>query len=361
MTEGPSRFLDGKTSRPHVVRVELTDQSLLVFEDGNLLAKFPYPALFVKEDWSDGLGGIFGVRDGDDIGLVISDISLYRDIQCKLLQRDKASFIIPIKAPHLLLMAIVAVAAGILILPVIAHLASWATFLVPQALEKKLGDMALVEMGREYKSCDDKIANQNLQKIVGRLMRETDDPRTMPEIYFYKSPDQNAFTLPGPNIAILTGFLKNAKNENEVAAVLAHEIGHMVKRDPLEAFIESQGLGILAMLVGSSGSYGDVAKAITVVQSLSYSRDKEFAADAYGAALAIKAGYSPVGMIGFLERIRSDPENRIEKTLGQLDFLSTHPDTKERIRRIQKNTSSQKYKASLSGAEFLRLKEACIK
>ena len=218
--------------------------------------------------------------------------------------------------------------------------------------------MVINQMEIEYKKCDEPSAEASLQKILTRLAASTGEKNIHPQIYLFKSTTANAFSLPGQKIAVLSAFLNDATSENEIAAVMAHEMGHMVKRDSLEMYIESQGLGVITGLIGSSGSYGSVAQFGSFMQSMNYSRKKEFMADEYGTKLLVKSQYSPAGLSSFLSRMDKEQQSGL---LGQsteyLEFLSTHPDTKERVKRI--GTYPTKYKASLTQAEFLKLKNAC--
>ncbi len=362
MENSSSRYLDGVTSQSRDVSLLMTDQSLILMIDNVALATWNYSKIFVKEDWINPTGAILGYKDNPDASLTLHNGQDFQRIQQKLTRRHQASFMIPTHYRHLFLMAVGAAAAGFLVFPAVSHLANWATYLIPQSVESKLGQIVIDKMSDEFRPCDDKAAIASLQKITKRLSLASGEKNTNPQIYLFHSSEPNAFSLPGQKIAVLSGFLSDARSENEIAAVLAHEMGHMSKRDSLEAFIESQGLGVIAGLIGSSGAYGGIAEFASFMQNMNYSRQKEFRADEYGAKLLIKAGYSPQGLSSFLSRIdREEKNGLLGKSAEYIEFLSTHPDTKERVKRIQ--TYSQKSEGilveSLTQDEFLRLKKAC--
>jgi predicted Zn-dependent protease len=360
-----ARYLDGVTSQARDVSLSMTDQSLIISIDQETIAMWAYSKIFVKEDWINPTGAIIGYKDNLDASLTIHSQPQFQKIQQKLPRRHQASFIIPTQYRYLFLMAVGAVAAAFVLLPVIGHLAGLATYLIPSSLEKKFGQMMVDQMSNEFKPCDDKAAMASLQKISTRLAMQTGKKDIDPQIYLFKSSIQNAFSLPGEKIAVLSAFLNDAQSENEIAAVMAHEMGHMVKRDALEVFVESQGLGVITSLIGSSGSYGSVAQFASFMQTMNYSRKKEFQADEYGAILLVKAGYSPEGLSSFLSRMDKQGKTGLFGKASEyeeyIEFLSTHPDTKERVRRI--GTYTQKSAASvtpsLTQGEFMALKNAC--
>jgi len=359
MINAAPRFLDGLTSRPQTVTFALTEQSLILYHNGQSIAVWVLANIRVKEDWDDSIGAILGYKDSPDAGLIIQNKKEFESIQRRLPRRHQTTFIVPSHYRSILVMAIGAVACGFLLFPLLGQLAGLATILVPQSAEKKFGQVLIEDMATEYTPCDDKIASLNLQKIADRLGAATGQKDLKADIHIFKSSEANAFSLPGQKIAVLSGFLNDATSENEIAAVMAHEMGHMAKRDALEAFIESQGLGIVTGLMGSSGSYGGVAQITSFMHLMNYSRKKEFAADEYGAKLLLKAGYSPQGLSSFLERVDKEEANDLGASKEYLEILSTHPDTKERVKRIHQISNKSEFKTSLTPDEFTQLKNAC--
>lgn len=166
------------------------------------------------------------------------------------------------------------------------------------------------------------------------------------------SPDLNAFALPGGVVMVTTGALKAMKNEAELAAVLAHEIGHVVERHGIEQLkraMVAQGLAIAAL--GSSPQIAQAAGSIALQIVLNgYGRDAEFEADRLGTTLAAKLGYDPRALSGFLQTIAAHGG----ETPGWLVPLSTHPTVQQRIQRIDAVIREQKLTGSLTRAETFR-------
>lgn len=353
------RFLDGVTSKPQIVRLSFTDQSVILLGEADVATTWPYTKIFVKEDWIDGAGAILGHKDHPDAGLSVYRLQEFKRIQQKLSRRHRASFIIPTQYRHISLMAVGAVAAGFVLFPVVSNMASFVTHFIPKSTERQLGDFAISQLSLEYTPCNDPVALRHLQTISKRLLAGTAEKNAALDIHLFTSDTPNAFSLPGEKFAVLSGFLKDAQSENEVASVMAHEMGHLAKHDALEQFVQSQGLSIIGAMAGTSGSYGDVTKFASFLQTMNYSRKKEFAADEYGAKLLLKTGYSPKGLASFLSRMDKMDNGMMGEVIKHAEFLSTHPNTEERVKRIKVFGGTDAYKPSLSAEEFKDLKNAC--
>jgi predicted Zn-dependent protease len=353
------RFLDGMTSKPQQVRLSFTDQSLLLLGDADVITTWPYIKILVKEDWVDGVGAILGHKDHPDAGLSIYREQDFKKIQQKLSRRDRASFIIPTQYRHIFLMALGAVAAGFILFPVVTNMASFMTHFIPKSAERQLGDFAISQLSLEYTPCNDPVALRHLQTISKRLLAGTNEKNAVLDIHIFRADTANAFSLPGEKFAVLSAFLNDAQSENEVASVMAHEMGHLEKHDALEGFVQSQGLSIIGAMAGTSGSYGDVTKFASFLQTMNYSRKKEFDADEYGAKLLLKTGYSPKGLASFLSRMDKMDNGMMGEVIRHAEFLSTHPNTEERVKRIKAFGGTDAYKPSLSVEEFKDLKNAC--
>lgn len=150
-----------------------------------------------------------------------------------------------------------------------------------------------------------------------------------------KNEEVNAFALPGGPVFFYTGLLKEMKTEDQIAAVLAHELTHVRKEHWAYAYADNTkrklGLTILLTIGRANNDLFNIAGVTDdLIFSLPYSRKHENEADALGCDMMIKAGYNPQGMVDTFEILR--------KATGggkPPEFLSTHPDDAGRIKRIQ--------------------------
>lgn len=172
------------------------------------------------------------------------------------------------------------------------------------------------------KLVNNSIANKTPYKYEFHLLA---DPNTI-----------NAFALPGGQIFITHALFSKLENEDQLAGVLGHEIGHVLGRHSAERIAESeywQGL----VTAGSVGAdMGGVVSSIGQNTLLTNGRNDELESDDLGVRFMIKAGYNPQEMIGVMEILKAAAgPNRIP------EFQSTHPDPDNRIEKIQE--SIEKY------------------
>ncbi len=161
----------------------------------------------------------------------------------------------------------------------------------------------------------------------------------------------NAYAFPGGSIACTRGILLSLDNEAELAALLGHELGHVNARHTAEQM--SKGMltqavvgGISAVAGTQGGAYGQLASQVGMIGAgallASYSRDNEREADALGMEYMVRTGYSPEGMIGLMDMLRSlskDKPSTIEL------MFATHPMSDERYRTAVERSQSE-YKSA---------------
>jgi predicted Zn-dependent protease len=152
--------------------------------------------------------------------------------------------------------------------------------------------------------------------------------------------DVNALALPGGHVWVYRGALAVARNESELAGVLAHEVAHVVERHAARqastAMVANVGLELLSALLGNTGgalTSGMAANALTGSVFLGFSREDELGADVEGTRILRKAGWDPGGLASFLEAARATA--RKNPTALEV-FFSTHPATEDRIAALRR-------------------------
>jgi predicted Zn-dependent protease len=194
-----------------------------------------------------------------------------------------------------------------------------------------------VELGAQYapqieRALGGRFPDENLQNYVNRIGQRIVRFCHRPDIaYYFTVVDQrgvNAFAVPGGHVFITSGLLEKLESEAQLAAILGHEVGHVVARDTMAAL--SRQLGMTALLaaaaVGDRG--GDLTQGtafISSVLTLQYSRDDEKAADLVGVAYMIQAGYDPQGAVETMRVLQE------LQTVRRVEFFSTHPNPENRI------------------------------
>ena len=163
----------------------------------------------------------------------------------------------------------------------------------------------------------------------------------------------NAFALPGGQIVIAEGLLRFAESPDEVAGVLAHEMGYVIHRHATAAVIEALGLAFLfGVMLGDLGT-GAIGWAGETLVGLSFRREAETEADESAIELLGRAGLSSRGLADFF--------NRVEQEAGDMPAflhpLSTHPRNESRRRSFARGVNSGP--PSLGEPEWWSLREIC--
>ncbi len=222
---------------------------------------------------------------------------------------------------------------------------------LPPLEEKRIAREIRVEIGRAPENLDDAEINGYLRALTNRMAGVLGPGAPHLEPYALRDPQLNAFALPGGLMGVNSGLIAAAGNENELAAVLAHETGHVEQRHIARMIgVEKQSslwniaaLALAVLAARSNSSSGDNALQAAVVggqglqlnQMLAFSRDAEREADRVGLTLLSGTGYDASGMVGIFQRLQA--QGRLYETGGPV-YQRTHPLTTERISDIQNRT-----------------------
>ena len=163
----------------------------------------------------------------------------------------------------------------------------------------------------------------------------------------------NAVALPGGHIMLFDKLIQEAKSPDELAGVLAHEIGHVRNRDTITAMVRQLGLSIIL-----GGFSGDVGGALNGVLSLSYGRDAERSADLYSIAALRSANISPLPTAAFFGRLGGGKAGEtIERSTS---WMASHPISAERRTMFEQAArKGQAYRPSLTPVEWAAIRGAC--
>jgi len=195
----------------------------------------------------------------------------------------------------------------------------------------------------KYRPYQNAEATAYANKVLAVVAAVSDRPETFGgyHVQLLDSNEINALSGPGGFIFVTSGFLKIMPDEDALAAVLAHEVGHVVKGHGLKAISEanyseallllgkeaaaSQGGAVVQQLTSTFGdSISDIANTLL---TKGYSRSQEYEADEYAAELLKKAGYSPSGLLAMLDAVE-------KHGAGSGGWLSTHPAPADRREEI---------------------------
>jgi len=212
------------------------------------------------------------------------------------------------------------------------------TALMSEEREATLGAQEHENIIQQFGLYEDPELNRYVRSIGAKVTSDTERPDVTYKFFVIDSPIVNAFALPGGYIYLSRGLIALANNEAQMAAVLAHEAGHITGRHSAERYSQSVvtglGAGILGAVLGEPG----VADALGLGANLylsSYSRGQESEADTLGLRYMSQAGYDPDQMAAFLSNLQAqsglDAQLAGKNTQPSVNYFSTHPATKDRV------------------------------
>ena len=228
---------------------------------------------------------------------------------------------------------------------------------LPQSWRLRLGEEAVQSMTDGHKLCNDAAGVAALEKLTERLSIAA-GASTPFKVAVYDWSLLNAFAVPGGNVVMTRGLIEKAGSPDEVAGVLAHEMGHGIELHPETGIIRAIGLAAaVELMLGGSG--GALANMGLILAQLSYTRTSEHEADLQGLRLLKGAGISNKGLETFFKRVEKiEGEDTASKTLQPLDMLRTHPPTKER-ELLVRSQSDYPATPALDEAIWQALKSIC--
>jgi predicted Zn-dependent protease len=209
--------------------------------------------------------------------------------------------------------------------------------LLSESDEVTMGVQAYKEVTGKAKVSGDTVANAQVQRVAQRIVAVADKPNLPWEVKVIEDNQANAFALPGGKIAVYTGILPITKDDAGLAAVIGHEVGHVLARHSAERVSQqmvAQGLGG-ALISGVLGTDAQTSQQVAGMFAqgllLPWGRKQESEADHIGLILMAKAGYDPRAARDLWVRMGAASKGSSRPP----EFLSTHPSEETRVRQIE--------------------------
>ena len=353
-----ARYFDGETARDYRVNVSLDANGIAFVGDG-VASKF----------WSlAGIGAIDTPQPGHVLRLAhISNPGARLSIRSEEFQTQLLRL-----APHLgggfnsqkTLRVAMWIGGGIALLAGLAYFTlNFApqrfAILLPDKWTQHIGAQMEASLVDNAKVCHTPQGDVALAAMVEHLAEG--DPDLPPiQIHVYNIPVMNAFTLPGGHIVMTRALIEKAESPEEVAGVLAHEMGHATHHDSEAQLLRITGLQILlSVATGTSGGTNatSVAGLAAIMQS---SRQAERDADAYAVKTMTAAHIDPIALGNFFRKMLADEGKSSSRTLSKFgDIFSTHPGTEDRIGQIKPLPAGAEVEPVLTHAQWKDLQGIC--
>lgn len=361
---GFADFLDGK--KPLVRRAEiLFDEeigALRIIAPQQRERRWPFQAIREIPDQAGRDMLVLGCLDEPLARLMVDETDAIRHIlrRCPDLHRRP-----PAQGQGRLIgwAAAALASVALIIFGLVPILANQLAGFIPPEGERALGDAtyeqirdALSESGfQPLPVCSGAKGRDALEQMQARLTEGVDLPYPL-TVTVLDHPMVNAFALPGGRVVFFRGLIEEAGAAEEVAAVLAHEIGHVAARDPTRIALRSAGsVGVLGLVLGDFAGGAVVLFLAERLIEASYSQEAEAAADAFAAERLAAAGVPPDALARFFRRL--------QKKHGDADgivahFLS-HPRLAERIASAEGTAAPGETRPILGKAEWAALRQIC--
>lgn len=208
---------------------------------------------------------------------------------------------------------------------------------MPDEQINQMGLQAFDNLKKQKTISSNSKYNQVTNCIAGAITRETGGNW---EVVVFEDDSPNAFALPGNKIGVHTGMLALVDNQDQLAAVIGHEIGHVLAKHSNERASQevavSSGMSIIQAVSAPQTALGQTALGLLGVGAqygilMPYSRAHESEADMMGVDLMAKAGFDPRQSIGLWQKM-----NRAAQGQQPIEFMSTHPSHATRIQDLEK-------------------------
>lgn len=359
-----ARFTDGQSAKVRDVAIEISEatRELVVFGAGHSpLARAPLSHLRLQ---GDGLGGgaTLTIRRGEERIYILkdSDMALITRLARNLKDRDIST---SMWRKIAIWIALAAAALYVTIAFIVPALAGQLAQVINPDAEAAMGratirqiEFAMSDGENGDWFCSDPSGVAAMAKLTAQLSLPNDAPFTVRVV---RHEMVNAFALPGRQIVFMEGLLEKADHPDMVAGVLAHEMGHVVARDPVEQFMRTAGTaGLLALVFGDATGGTALAFATEAILNAKHSREIEARADEFALARLKHAGIDTNGFADFFDVIAELAGEEADDNRA-LAWVSSHPPSLDRAARMRDNHGSPLGQASLSETEWAALKTIC--
>ena len=323
MAQIRARYFDGKTAHGHEVSVHPQAGQLSIRSpEGTVLARWPLAETEQVDD-QRGEGPVALLcRAAPDARLILADragLQMLRRLAPELAATERSR-----RRRGLQSVLAAAVAAMVAVVVVFEFSPRWLGQAIPSSWLAPLGASYIAGLAEQHPVCANPLARSALERLATRLAAAQGHDGSI-AVDILNWGELNAFALPGDRIVVLSGLIRDTAPD-ELAGVLAHEVGHVVERHVNENLVRALGASLLVQLVtGGGGSGGGPAGVVALLAQLAYSRAAEAEADRAAIQALTSEGLRASGLHRFLARLEQEPGAGLIPA-----WFSTHPSSVER-------------------------------
>lgn len=356
-------YLDGQTAARQRVSIRLMRLGLHVTTERGDTLWWPYEEIRQTQGFYS--GEHVRLERGGELAeaLLVSDTAFLAELH-QIAPALATQFHNPARRRTRARLALLAALASIGFIAVlylwgIPALAAFVASRVPVSWEEHLGHAVVEHLAPPAMRCRDTNRTRMIDEIITVLTKPLQSSPYAIRVIVVNDSNINAFAAPGGYIVLLRGLIDKTQTPEELAGVLAHELQHIFKRHTTRALIQHVSTGLLlAAITGDMSratAYG--LESARTLGNLRYSRQSEEEADAAAMRMILEAGIDPTGMIAFFELLNK----RTSETPSILKYLSTHPSTDDRIRKLKSLAEQSQHRSvkMLTGSDWSDIKKVC--
>lgn len=211
--------------------------------------------------------------------------------------------------------------------------------------EVSMGNTIATKFRQEYEEETSSRYVDRINRIGQRVAQVSDRQDYSYQFHVIKKDELNAFTIPGGQVYVFTGLIDKLKTDDEIAFVIAHEIGHCSARHVVKKYQAALGYSLFGSILLNAFEAGSAARSVASLSTnmlsnlvfSAYGRGDEFEADRLGVKYTLLAGYDPNGAIGAMELLEKEAEQNNMPTI-----LRTHPHAKDRLEKLRAEVEKAK-------------------
>ena len=353
-------FYDGQSANQNKAKIQITSDGLSIIYNNDIGLVWSYDDIHQdKEVYSDRETHLINLKYPDQ-KLVVEEPDFLSVISriFPSLRLNEPSKLISVRRMAILGSLLLIVLIPVFYFVLIPSFSEIVAQKLPVSFEKNLSEPYLSLLVPEESLCSNNDNYVKIEKIFKTLTDTISESEYEFKLFVVKSNILNAFALPGGYVVIYSGLLEKTDRPEQLAGVLAHEIQHITKRHGTEALVKDYSLGFLISAITNDTKTMQTTLGLAkFIGLMKYSRESENEADVGGIKMLKSAKVDPQGMVEFFEII----DKHTGDVSDSLEYISTHPQTKDRIYKLKELTKGVKYKPIYfySSKEWAEIKKVC--
>lgn len=349
-------FFDGKSAKRHDAWVAIIGAEIVIQDEpGGVLARWPIAEINLADTKRDGPEVELRLSDDEAI-LILSNPSLVARL-AKLTPIRTPLGRLLVYWPQVGLTLLALILAGGILYYTLPSVSKPIAALIPFEWERAFGEAVLDGIPGADRTCRQREADEALKRLEERLARVIPLPYPV-RVTIARLEMINAFAAPGGFIVIGDKLIAEMASSDELAGVLAHEMGHISERHPMSRAVRIMGLSLLfdVLTSGSSGAADAMVQGAGLFLILSHSRDDEREADRIAKEALEAANIRTTGLSTFFARLES--KHATGSSESMMRWLSTHPSLAERESNLS-STVSPHAKPAMSDFDWAAIQKIC--